>query len=412
MFLKQGRRKLNGLARIAPGHDVANRPAIVIQILVRRYGEPKTVAFHTVAGVQDRRSSAIRQSKYLFSSSQKTPKLRRVNCREYQTATVIRYSCPFVPGEWIAAHGLRPLRAVPPATRAHCPDGACPYAHAYLEMSRSQPHSPFIFTTTCDQMRRHAELADVSGSQRIFLMHVPTTWQTPAAVRLYRDELERLGRFLCHLGGASPSPEALREAIRDAEARRDAVRSLSDRSTPADWPETLQPYFEGGDIPNIDVHRLPVIKTGSAGREPIPLALVGSPFLASQGSIHAMIAQFGGQVVLDGTGFGERAFPQFDQRLLAKDPLSALVDAYFCRIPDAFRRPNEALYDWMDVNCARRQVRGIVFHHQLWCDTWHAEAQRMKERLSIPLLSLETGGEAELGAHILSRLQAFLENLK
>jgi hypothetical protein len=36
----------------------------------------------------------------------------------------------------------------------------------------------------------------------------------------------------------------------------------------------------------------------------------------------------------------------------------------------------------------------------------------MKEWLSIPLLSFQTGGETTLGAHALFRIQAFMENLR
>jgi benzoyl-CoA reductase/2-hydroxyglutaryl-CoA dehydratase subunit BcrC/BadD/HgdB len=85
---------------------------------------------------------------------------------------------------------------------------------------------------------------------------------------------------------------------------------------------------------------------------------------------------------------------------------------YFNHLPDAFRRPNTHLYEWLTRRCAELGVRGILFHHQLWCDTWHAEAQRMKEWLPIPRLSFQTGGESALGAHALSRIQAFMENLR
>lgn len=322
--------------------------------------------------------------------------------------TVVRYCCPFVPVEWIDAHGLRPSRVVPTPARSHCPDGACPYAYAFMEMSNSMANAPFIFTTTCDQMRRHAELAHNNTTSSVFLMHVPTTWQTPGSFQLYRDELERLGRFLCQLGGVTPSKETLENTIRVWESRRNSMRLLRDSANPADWPEMLRRFHEDGHVSDVRTADDQGLNTDKG----VPLALVGSPLLASHLSIHSIIAQFGGRVVLDGTDFGERAFPVLDHKLLVEDPLNALADAYFHSIPDAFRRTNEMLYEWVIDGCSRARARGVVFHHQLWCDTWHGEAQRMRERLSLPFLSLETGGESELGAHAISRLQAFLENLK
>ena len=84
----------------------------------------------------------------------------------------VAYSSPFVPPEWIAAHGLRPWRliggdVVPAGTGAAAvgrslpiPQGVCPYARAMLDDLADARGSldAAILTTTCDQMRRVGEL--------------------------------------------------------------------------------------------------------------------------------------------------------------------------------------------------------------------------------------------------------------
>ena len=49
----------------------------------------------------------------------------------------IAYSCPFVPPEWIAAHGLRPRRIMPRsaggASFVEVSGGRCAYAQAFIQ---------------------------------------------------------------------------------------------------------------------------------------------------------------------------------------------------------------------------------------------------------------------------------------
>jgi len=145
----------------------------------------------------------------------------------------------------------------------------------------------------------------------------------------------------------------------------------------------------------------------------VPLALVGGPLLSTHFDIFDAIEKAGGEVVLDATETGERTLPApLDRRRLKDDPLGELADAYFGTIPDAFRRPNTELYRWLKEKIAERGVRGIVFWHHVWCDTWRAEAQRMKEWTETPLLMLEASDDGVIDAHAVSRVQSFLEVLR
>lgn len=341
----------------------------------------------------------------------------------------VLYHCPFVPPEWIAAHGFIPSRPIPPAARAHGPAGACPFAQAFAEWSAKQPAKAVVYTTTCDQMRRMGELARLEGGPRVFLMHVPSSWQAPAAREGYRQELERLGRFLVALGGAAPSPERLTAILLEYEARRQTLRARQTRLKPPAWIRTLRHYYGTGELADAATETDPGLvqtaRTDDAGMSlassspsrtsplrPAALGLVGSPLLAEQLTLFEAVEAAGGEIVLDGTTNGELALPPpYAARRLGEDPMAAMVELYFQTLPDAFRRPNTHLYEWLPRRCAELGLRGVLFHHQLWCDTWHAEAQRLKEALPIPLMSFQTGGEPVLGAHALSRIQAFLENL-
>jgi benzoyl-CoA reductase/2-hydroxyglutaryl-CoA dehydratase subunit BcrC/BadD/HgdB len=316
---------------------------------------------------------------------------------------VVGYSSPFVPAEWIAAHGLQPCRLRLHATE-RLARGVCPYAAALIEaflpmekgtgaFCRNGPPgashrrclSPFpsalILTTVCDQMRYAAAILEQRGGYPVFLMNVPSTWQTPAARQLYLDELRRLGRFLVRLGGHAPT---------DAELSREMLAEDRRRNENSRRPTA------GGEF------------TG------IPLAILGGPLMENDEALFELVERAGGRVVLDATEDGQRTLARpFDRERLAANPLQELADAYFDAIPDAFRRPNTKLYEWLDREVAARQVRGIILRRYLWCDLWHAALAQLKQSSGVPVLEIDVGPDDVASPNrVQGRIEAFLETLR
>lgn len=126
-----------------------------------------------------------------------------------------------------------------------------------------------------------------------------------------------------------------------------------------------------------------------------------------------LIEEAGGRIVLDATETGRRGERRpFDRRRLVEDPLHELADAYF-GIPDASRRPNSQLYEWLKAELMQTGARGIVFHHYVWCDAWRAELARLKEWVGLPVLGLDSDGHSETSlARSQNRIRAFLEMLQ
>jgi hypothetical protein len=183
---------------------------------------------------------------------------------------------PWVPPEWIKAHGLEP-RGVWLARDFACEPlslaaGVCAFANAAVRLAERQSQSAVIFTTHCDQLRRgfdtvaapptnldspessrrlslspsEGERAGVRGPfspwgsgvrdvskgrgalSRLFLFNLPVTWQTPVAERILCDELRRLGQFLIGLGGHAPTTGELVELTTHySEARRRLLAAAS-----------------------------------------------------------------------------------------------------------------------------------------------------------------------------------------
>ena len=307
------------------------------------------------------------------------------------TKTIV-YTCPYVPAEWIAAHGLRPRRLIPLPIEgtpfAARTEGLCPYARAFVNDAVAEAPDGIVITTLCDQMRRVYDLLVRETDTPTFLLNVPKTWQTVAAQRLYVDELKRLGRFLVHLGGQTPASRELAKAMIDAGC---AVHTVS----PVAWASR------------------PCLQNHGQDARATPIAVVGGPLMQRDRVLFDLVEECGGRVVLDATETGLRGQRRtFDRRRLAEDPLMELADAYF-GIPDASRRPNSELYRWLKEHLAKTGARGIVFHHYVWCDAWRAELVRLKEWVGLPVLGIDSDGHAETNlARLRNRIQAFLEMLQ
>lgn len=323
------------------------------------------------------------------------------------------YTSPWVPPEWIKAHGLEP-RGIWLARDFACEPlplaaGVCAFANAAVRPAERQTERAVVFTTHCDQLRRGFDAVPGTAQSRAFLFNLPATWQTPVAERIYSDELRRLGRFLVGLGGQAPAASALVEIIRQYGQARQRLLEAAPWCPARAYAEAVARFHLDGSV------HLPS-EAGdrrAPGASSIPLALVGGPLPQSQMPLLDAIERAGGRVVLNATEAGERslwpAFPLDDAQ-----PGAALVDALAHRCLanciDVFQRPNTRLYDWLRERLTARQVRGIVLWHYVGCDLWRAEAQPMREAFGLPVLLLDADEAAPNRST--SRLEVFLESLQ
>ncbi len=326
----------------------------------------------------------------------------------------IIYTCPYVPAEWIEAHGLKPARVTPnaagPAAAVIQREGVCPYVRAFInELIEDKGADGIIVTTLCDQMRRGFDILARRSDVPVFLMNVPNTWQNVGVQKLYIDELGRLGKFLIRLGGKSPSDENLTNIMLAYDTARASIRAAGGYLPARKYAEVITTFGRDGpgeEFTDIIKQELQV--------EGVPLAIVGGPLMRQDFDIFDIAEQSGGCVVLDATETGERSMcPPFDRRRLRDEPLMELASAYFGGIQDVSRRPNSGLYKWLKGELESRGARGIIFHRYLWCDMWHAELQRLKDWTNLPVLDVDsTGYDDTHRQRTANRIRAFLEMLK
>lgn len=305
------------------------------------------------------------------------------------TVKHLLYDSQYIPPEWIAAHGFTPERLIPraptPAAPLRTPEllatlasrmGVCTYAASAVIEAAGGDECPVVVTTLCDQMRRAGEVLQEEQRETVFIFNMPRTWQSSAALAMYRAEIMRLGRFLETLGGCAPHPGLLAEVMDEYERKRECP------------------------------------STESSERAGPGIALVGGPMTDEESWIGECIRAAGGAVVLDATETGELALvPRFERRGLREDPFAELLFAYFS-LPHPARRPNDYFYGWLSTRLAVCRVKGIVFVRHLWCDIWHAELARVREQCSLPVAELDTSGQAGARPRSASRIQSLLEMLR
>ncbi len=322
----------------------------------------------------------------------------------------IIYTCPYVPAEWISAHGLRPSRLLlngsDSAVGLARIEGICPYVRSFIGEVMGDAHAGgVVVTTVCDQMRRSFDILEKQCEIPIFLMNVPNTWQSTAAQKLYMDELRRMNRFLVRLGGTSPSEDALVAKMVEYDSARKAIIALRPHLSARRYAETIAAFGRDGPGELPANNELPV--------DGIHLAVVGGPLMKKDFDIFDIVEESGGRIVLDATETGERGMcSSFDSRRLGEHALMELAGAYFGGIQDASRRPNNGLYEWLNSEVAVRGVRGIIFHRHIWCDMWHAEVRRMKDCIGLPVLDIDSAGDNRTDrSRMVTRIRAFMEML-
>jgi hypothetical protein len=384
------------------------------------------------------------------------------------------YTSPWVPPEWIKAHGLEPRGIWLAGDFAREPlplaAGVCAFANAAVHLAERQAGSAVVFTTHCDQLRRGFDTVAGAAARRVFLFNLPATWQTRVAERIYADELRRLSRFLVGLGGHAPAPGDVAEIMTQYSRARRRLLEAALWCPARAYAEAVARFHLDGSVhlppergcpqpqqfqPGQGGHRLQRAASSVAaaaedsrapGLSSIPLALVGGPLPRTQMPLLDAIEKAGGRVILNATEAGERSlwstFPLEnsqpgtpersvyaaetsvdqsgqDASASVSSPEPCSVNAAFlarlargclANCVDVFQRPNTRLYDWLRERLTARQVRGIVLWHYVGCDLWRAEAQPMREAFGLPVLLLDADEAAPY--RTTGRLEAFLESLR
>lgn len=320
-----------------------------------------------------------------------------------------------------AGLGLRPVRALHGAVSSNEEAGerfmrpdSCPLVKAFAGAAAagSGLHGMvdvWVAMYTCDQTRRlFQELGRITDTPA-FHVQLPST-RTPEAEDYFAQQVERLCRDLAGAAGSAAYSEPDARAY-ETERRRatstlrsiamagclpptavHAAYSLLDIA----WPEGLSSYME----------------TLAPGRDPWAdgprIAVAGGPMAHGDDSVPRLLEEAGAVMVPLGCSGLQTSLPGGEPCDCSP---GGLARDYFRSSRCARCRPNTDVFEYLEQSIREAGCRGMILKTLKFCDLWYTERERIRARMPVPVLVLDTGFGPGGRERIGTRIEAFLESL-
>lgn len=349
-----------------------------------------------------------------------------------QGGCVVGYLCSYMPEEIVHAAGMLPYRVMGYwredilLAEAHLPINTCGYCRSTIDGVLKNGYdflNGIIATRSCANMVRMFD-AWRHAANPGFAEVLDLPYKThPAAVEMYRAELEKLKGGLETNYGISITDEGLAEAIQVYDRTRQLLRQLYELRKAA------APLISGAEC-------LAVVTAGMVMRKDEYNQLLEGLLveLEERGKVHQgqarimvsgsilinpaeiqLIENLGGVVVADDLCTGGRYFwDSVEPGAEPVDYLAKLSERYLSAIPCARMFSQQRRYDYIAQVAKEYHVDGVVFSAMKYCDPWLYEyphsAVRM-EKLDLPHLRIEREYALTGQGQLQTRIGAFLEML-
>jgi len=261
---------------------------------------------------------------------------------------------------------------------------------------------------TCDQTRRcFSELPGLTGA-RVHHLQLPAT-RSRASEDYYGTLIERF----CADAAEDGYDQA--KALKYANDRFLAGLVLADAAfsgsvSPLDlhW---LSHLFHIARPDGLDGVLTALLEDAEPFSPEFRIAMAGSPVALEDVAILAILqSRKVGVVPLHCTGL--QSLPAFDLNGLppSGEPRDLASMAYGS-IRCARSRPNHEMFDYIGNGIADTSAAGLIVKTMKFCDLWFTERERFRERMTVPVLVIDTSfspGETERQS---TRVEAFLDTV-
>jgi benzoyl-CoA reductase/2-hydroxyglutaryl-CoA dehydratase subunit BcrC/BadD/HgdB len=342
----------------------------------------------------------------------------------------------YVPEELVYAAGAIPLCLLEGGSSAAVETGSsiaptmiCPFARAQLG-ERVLKRNPYychidmlVAPTTCQHLRKVAEIWEYYGELKIFKLGVPHQHSGAYQLEYYAAGLNELKESLERLTGIEITSERMRAAVDLCNQVRELLKRLSfmRRSSRAHLSSSDFVRLNHASFYADPAFMLEVLRSISSeleaksqeDRGDRPRLLLISPNMArGDYRILKLVEESGGEIVMEEVCEGLRDYWHAVE--YRYDFIEALAEAYLKeKLPCAFMR-----------YCARERlefalrlirefnVSGVIWYQLQSCETYDSESyffsQKFAER-NIPMLVLESDyGDADT-SRFRTRIDAFIE---
>ncbi len=344
---------------------------------------------------------------------------------------IIAFECTYVPEEMIYASGALPVRLVGSGrlsnyndANAYMYSNTCSFIRNCLQMVLNNQYSfldGFIAGSTCDCSRRLADIWEhYELTPFVYTVGVPRKI-SPSAYELYETGLRQMMEKLAGFTGRPVSTEALNEAVRIYNRRRDLLRSLyamtrldhpplagSELMTVLNASVFLPPEMFNSIIEKL-IQQLNAVSRTVTGDFRI---MVGGSPLNSPEFIRE-IEKMGGLVVIDELCTGVRYWWEGVEP--GPDPVKAIAHRYLHNFACPRMEPSEDRFQRILRLVRDFRVDAVITQIVPYCVPQAMEQPMVRQLLednNIPVLELDMEYGAGNTGQITTRIQAFFEMLR
>ncbi len=325
----------------------------------------------------------------------------------------VTWFCGYTPVEILEAAGLDHRRATGVAEDAEDADAylhpsLCPYVRSCLAEGLRLPpgHHHAVFVNACDALRRlYDAWSYLFPESFVYLMDLPRG-SSPREVEILTDEMKRLAEKLEERFATQVTQEAVIEASRRREERRQIYLRHAPKLSGVEKVKTSLALQSSQ--PEIDP---PKDEERTSGAR-VPVALVGN-ILNPNGILRAL-EQAGAQVVILDVCNGDRPFLASAALEADDDPYRALATAYLRRHHCARMQGWQGRTKDLIERLRKARAAGLIYVTLKFCDPYIYEfplLEKVLEEEGVKTLRLESDYlDAHVG-QVVTRVEAFLEML-
>lgn len=346
--------------------------------------------------------------------------------------------CAFTPVEVPEAGGMKTVslcgtndETVPDA-EAHLPKNLCPLIKSSYGFALTDkcPYTYFsdliIGETTCDGKKKMYEL--LGELKDVFVMQMPQTVSTEAALELWTSELHRLKDRVEEKTGHKITDDDLREASRVRNRFRKAkvaLMELQRMTPPPAWGFGIYKVMEATNFNFDPIAAIEVMeklhdeitRDFDAGARPVPesakrILVTGCPIGGVFAKTISAIEEHGGVVVCYENCGGIKPMRRMVDTE-APDIVRAIADRSL-NIGCPVMTPNSLRMQLIRELVSEYEPDGIVEIDLQACTPYTVERRKIKllaDELGVPYTSIETDFSKSDAGQIATRLEAFIEML-
>lgn len=297
--------------------------------------------------------------------------------------------------------------------------GTCPYFNSC---------DLVVGETTCDAKKKVYEvLGDYAPT---YVMEIPHKIDTPQSKSLWLAEIKQFKEQMETLTGNVIEKDDLKEAIRLINAKRSALKRVSQtrKSSPppisgldallvnqVSFYDDVNRFTQKTNELADELEKRNRSGVGVGNPDQPRLMFSGCPMAIPNWKLHSIIESLGVPVVAEESCIGSRYFTDLVEP--KGDSMDSLLEAIWSKyssISCACFTPNDERVDKVVDMAKEFNASGVVYNVLQYCHTYNVESIKVEKALKkagVPMLKIETDYGTEDVEQIRTRVEAFTEML-